>query len=90
MDALAFDGYMWYPEYCDSELRALEVSGESRDELCPCTPLNSDTAQLKLCHRLTDGWYTCDQCPSDANDNKYCWDYPCSTSSRSLVSNSSL
>ena len=36
MDALDFDGDMWYPEYCDSELRAVEASGESRDELCLC------------------------------------------------------
>ena len=36
MDALDFDGDMWDPEYCDSELRAVEASGESRDELCPC------------------------------------------------------
>ena len=34
MDALDFDGDMWDPEYCDSELRAVEASGESRDELC--------------------------------------------------------
>ena len=27
---------MWDPEYCDSELRAVEASGDSRDELCPC------------------------------------------------------
>ena len=25
--------YMWDPEYSDSELRAVEASGESRDEL---------------------------------------------------------
>ena len=39
---------MWDPEYSDSELRAAEASGESRDELCPSTPLNStpaDTAE---------------------------------------------
>ena len=34
MDALDFDGDMWDPEYCDSELRAVEASGESRDEHC--------------------------------------------------------
>ena len=28
------------PEYSDSELRAVEASGESRDELCPSTPLS--------------------------------------------------
>ena len=32
MDALDFDGDMWDPEYCDSELRAVEASGDSRDE----------------------------------------------------------
>ena len=32
MDALDFDGDMWDPEYCASELRAVEASGESRDE----------------------------------------------------------
>ena len=30
MDALDFYGDMWDPEYCDSELRAVEASGESR------------------------------------------------------------
>ena len=55
MDALDFDGDMWDPEYCDSELRAVEASGESRDELCPC-----QQTQLKLNRRLTrDG---CDHC----------------------------
>ena len=33
------------PEYSDSELRAVEASGESRDEqVCPSTPLNSTPA----------------------------------------------
>ena len=50
MDALDFDGDMWDPEYCDSELRAVEASGESRDELC----LYRQT-QLKLNRRLTGG-----------------------------------
>ena len=36
MVALDFDGDMWDPEYCDSELRAVEARGESLDELCPC------------------------------------------------------
>ena len=58
MDALGFDPYTRDPEYPDSEIRAVEASGESRDELCPSTP--ADTAET----------------PSDANDNKYCWDYP--------------
>ena len=59
MDALDFDGDMWDPEYCDSELRAVEASGESRDELC----LYRQT-QLKLNRRLTGGnvRYTCDHC----------------------------
>ena len=43
MDALGFDGCMWDPEYCDSELRAVEASGESRNELCPST----DTAETQ-------------------------------------------
>ncbi len=43
MDALDFDGDMWDLEYCDSELRAVEASGESRDERCPC-----QKTQLKL------------------------------------------
>ena len=55
MDALDFDGDMWDPEYCDSEIRAVEASGESRDELCPST----DTADTQS---QADGWYTCDQC----------------------------
>ena len=48
MDALVFDGDMWDPEYCDSEHRAVEASGESRDELCPC-----QQTQLKLNRKLT-------------------------------------
>ena len=50
MDALDFDGDMWDPEYCYLELRAVEASGESRDELCPC-----QQTQLKLNRRLTGG-----------------------------------
>ena len=50
MDALDFDGDTWDLEYCDSELRAVEASGESRDELCPC-----QQTQLKLNRRLTGG-----------------------------------
>ena len=50
MDALDFDGDMWDPEYCDSELRAVDASGESRDELCPC-----QQTQLKLNRGLTGG-----------------------------------
>ena len=34
---------MWDPEYCDSELGAVEDSGESRDELCP----SKDTAETQ-------------------------------------------
>ena len=78
MDALDFDGHMCDPEYCDSELRAVEASGESRDELCPC-----QHTQLKLNRRLTPvtggnvtrvtiAW----QWPSDVMDKKCCWDYP--------------
>ena len=40
--------YMWDPEYCDSELRAVEASGESRDAFRPQT-------QLKLNRRLMGG-----------------------------------
>ena len=43
-------GFRWDPEYCDSELRAVEASGESRDEFCPC-----QQTQLKLNRRLTRG-----------------------------------
>ena len=75
MDALDFDGDMWYPEYCDSELRAVEPSGESRDELC----LYRQT-QLKLNSRLAGGNVTrvtiAWQWPSDAMDKKCFWDYP--------------
>ena len=75
MDALDFDGDMWYPEYCDSELRAVEASGELRDELC----LYRQT-QLKLNSRLTGGNVTrvtiAWQWPSDAMDKKCFWDYP--------------
>ena len=46
MDAWGFDGHiMWDPEYCDSQLRAVEASGESRDELCPSTPENTTEKQ---------------------------------------------
>ena len=41
--------HMWDLEYCDSELRAVEASGESRDELCPST----DTAETQS---QVDGW----------------------------------
>ena len=76
MDVLDFDGDMWDPEYCDSELRAVEASGESRDELC----LYRQT-QLKLNRRLTGGNVTrvtvAWQWPIiDAMDKKCCWDYP--------------
>ena len=75
MDALDFDGDMWDPEYCDSELRAVEASGESWDELCPC-----QQTPLKLNRRLTGGNVTrvtiAWQWPSDAMDKKCCWDYP--------------
>ena len=36
--------------HCDSELRAVEAGGESRDELCLC-----QQTQLKLNRRLTGG-----------------------------------
>ena len=49
--------YMWDPEYCDTQLRAVEASGESRDELCPSTPENTAENQSQA-----DAWYTCDQC----------------------------
>ena len=57
---------MWDPEYCDSQLRAVTVesSGESRDELCPSTPLNSTPADTAETLSQADRWYTCDQCPS--------------------------
>ena len=47
--------YMWDSEYCESELRAVEASGESRDELCPSKDTSETQSQV-------DGWYTCDQC----------------------------
>ena len=68
MDALDFDGDMW--EYCDSELRAVEASGKSRDELCSC-----QQTQLKLNCRLT-GVTIAWQRSSDVMDKKCCWDYP--------------
>ena len=71
MEALGFDGYMWDPEYSDSELRAAEASGESRGELCPSTPGETAESQTQA-----DSWCTCDQCPIDATDKKCCWDYP--------------
>ena len=73
MDALDSDGDIWDPEYCDSELRAVETSGESRDELCPC-----QQTQLKLNCRLTGGTRVTSawQWPSDAMDKKCSWNYP--------------
>ena len=38
---------MWDPEYCDSRLRAVEASGESRE--------------LSETQSQADAWYTCDQ-----------------------------
>ncbi len=75
MDALDFDG-----DICGirnitsvSELRAVEASGESRDELCPC-----QQSQLKLNRRLTGGTRVTSawQWPSDAMDKKCSWNYP--------------
>ena len=75
MDALDFDG-----DICGirnitsvSELRAVEASGESRDELCPC-----QQKQLKLECRLTGGTRVTSawQWPSDAMDKKCSWNYP--------------
>ena len=72
---LDLDGYkiMWDPEYSDSELRAVEASGQSRDELYTSTPADSTETQSQA-----DGWYAymCDQCPSDVRDKKCCCDYP--------------
>ena len=51
MDALDFDGDMWDPEYCDSELRAVEASGESRDELCLYRQTRAAETQSQA-----DGW----------------------------------
>ena len=51
MDALDFDGDMRDSEYCDSELRAVEASGESRDELCLYR--QADTAETQS---QADGW----------------------------------
>ena len=51
MDALDFDGDMWDSEYCDFELRAVEASGESRDELNLSIP--ADTAETQS---QADGW----------------------------------
>ena len=48
---------MWDPEYCDLQLRAVEASGESRDELCSSTPVDTADTQSQV-----DAWYTCDQC----------------------------
>ena len=65
---------MWDPEYCDSQVIAVEASGESRDELCT---LHRQT-QLKINRRLTRGacvtsaW----QWSSDAMDKKCFRDYP--------------
>ena len=56
------------PEYCDSELRAVEASGESLDELT----LSVYRRTLTGGTRVTSAW----QWPSDAMDNKFCWDYP--------------
>ena len=47
--------YMWDPEYSDSEL-----SGKSRDEICPYTRANSAGGAPRLVTK----------------DNKCCWNYP--------------
>ena len=78
--------YMWDPEYCDSQLRAVEASGELRDELCPSTP--ADTAENQS---QADAWYTCDQCLSVAqrcHGQEMLLGLPklCSTSSRPQIS----
>ena len=58
MNALDVDGDTWDPEYCDSELRAVEASGESRDELCLYRQI-----QLKLKSQAGGWWrYTRDHC----------------------------
>ena len=50
MDAWGFDGHiMWDPEYCDSQLRAVEASGE-----LSFVSLHRKT-QLKINRRLTRG-----------------------------------
>ena len=65
MEAVSCDGYIyiytyiliyiWDPEYSDSEL-----SGKSRDEMCPYTRANSAGGAPR---RVT-------------KDNKCCWNYP--------------
>ena len=72
MDSLGFDGYMWTsdPEYSDSELR----SSRSQWWLAMnCVRLHRLT-QLKSSPMQAGGWCMCDQWPSDARDNKCCWD----------------
>ena len=62
MNALDFDGDMWDPEYCDSELclyRQTQLKLNRR--------LTSGNVT-----RVTIAW----QWPSDAMDKKCCWDYP--------------
>ena len=49
--------YMWDPEYSDSEL-----SGKSRDEMCPYTRANSAGGAPRRV--------------SVTKDNKLCWYYP--------------
>ena len=56
---------MWDPEYCDSELRAVEASVESRDELRPC-----QQTQLKINRRLTGGTHVTSACMAVAQQHQ--------------------
>ena len=62
MNALDFDGDMWDPEYCDSELCLYRQTQ---------LKLNRRLTGGNVT-RVTIAW----QWPSDAMDKKCCWDYP--------------
>ena len=84
-DTLGFDGYMWEPEYSDSELPSEETVaiGES-DELAPSTHLSNVTSSSESetdenatqKDTVKENWCRCGQCPADTKHKKCCWDYP--------------
>ena len=76
--------YMWDPEYCDSELGAVEASGESRYELCPSTDTAAETQSRRLSGgtRVTSAW----QWPRTPWTRHYVGLPICSTSSRPQMS----
>ena len=68
VNVLGFDGYMWEPEYSDSEL--------AEEHLTATPDVDVDEQNSVSSTENDDNWCRCDQCPSDTTDKKCCWDYP--------------